>query len=134
MPLTKPVGFTFRVDARLEARKEERLAASDPGQALPERCEPKPPRFASLHGRPPPLASVAVVPFNFCTEQRAKERERFDAMVRRKEEDAEKVKEEVRRQEAEVEEREIRELRRRAVPKANAIPEWYADMPKRRPV
>ncbi|KAG9309069.1 hypothetical protein JVU11DRAFT_10951 [Chiua virens] len=78
------------------------------------------------------VPSVPAVPFFFCTEQRAKEREKFDEMVKRKEEEMQKLKEEERRREEEEEERAIRELRRKAVPKANEIPEWYADMPKKK--
>lgn len=75
---------------------------------------------------------MPVVPFFFCTEQRAKEREKFDGLVRRKEEEIQRLKEEQQRREAEEEERAIKELRRKAIPKANEIPEWYAGMPKRK--
>lgn len=147
-PLTKPAGFTFRVDARLEARKREELrpglAASEPwkthADAVPESQAPARPRqLLASH----PCASASTfsfhtdhqkpaMPFFFCTEQRAKEREKFDAMMKRKEEEMQRLKEERRRQEAEEEALVIRELRRKAVPKANDIPEWYADMPKKK--
>ncbi|KAH0825968.1 hypothetical protein J3R83DRAFT_7563 [Lanmaoa asiatica] len=138
-PLTKPVGFTFRVDARLGARKvEERLAVSEPAKthlhhAVPDIKALRASRQAELiFHRDGVVPNVPVVPFFFCTEQRAKEREKFDGMVRRKEEEMLRVKEEQRRREAEEEERTIKELRRKAIPKANEIPEWYADMPKRK--
>ena len=137
--LTKPVGFTFRVDARLEARKtEERLAMSEPGQAHPPHPVPEIKAHRASHPvaftfhREGVVPSIPVVPFLFCTEQRAKEREKFDEVLKRKEEDMQKLKEEERRREAEEEERAIKELRRKAIPKANEIPEWYADMPKRK--
>jgi hypothetical protein len=75
-----------------------------------------------------------IVPeeFRFTTEQRAKEREKFDEAVRVKQEGKEKVLEEGRAAKAVEEEREMREMRKRAVPKANTVPEWYATMPKRK--
>lgn len=138
-PLTKPVGFTFRVDSRLEARKaEERLAVSEPGKTHLLHPVPDFKVLRASHQaefgfhREGVVPSMPVVPFLFCTEQRAKEREKFDEMVRRKQEEMERLKEEQRRREAEEEERAIKELRRKAIPKANEVPEWYADMPKRK--
>ncbi|KAF8131417.1 hypothetical protein EV363DRAFT_1329982 [Boletus edulis] len=138
--LTKPVGFTFRVDARLEARKaEERLAVSEPGKTqlrcpVPEDKAYRTSRQAAFTFHRPEgiVPSVPAVPFFSYTEQRAKEREKFDEMVKRKEEDMQRLKEEQRRCNAEEEERAIKELRRKAIPKANEMPEWYADMPKRK--
>lgn len=138
--LTKPVGFTFRVDARLEARKaEERLAASEPWKThpLPPVPDIKAHRASQqaafiIHKREGVVPSVPVVPFFFYTEQRSKEREKFDELVKRKEEEMQRLKEEQRRREAEEEERAIKELRRKAIPKANEVPEWYAGMPKRK--
>lgn len=136
--LTKPVGFTFRVDARLEARKaEERLTVSEPGKTNPLHPVPE----AKAHRTSHPAAFIihkdsvvpsVPVPFFFCTEQRAKEREKFDEIVKRKDEEMKRLKEEQRQREAEEEERAIKELRRKAIPKANEIPGWYADMPKRK--
>jgi len=78
----------------------------------------------------PPL----IVPegFKFSTEQRAKERERFDEAVREKQKEKERQSEEERAAKAVEEERGIKEMRKRAVPKANAVPEWYASMPRRK--
>ena len=130
MSLTKPVGFTFRVDARLEARRTEaRLAASEPG--VPG-CKARLTSHQSAIVFQKEVVPSAPAPFYFYTEQRAKEREEFDAMVKHKEEEMEKLREEERRREAEEDAVEIRELRRKAVPKANAVPEWYADMPKKK--
>lgn len=52
-------------------------------------------------------------------------------MVRRKEDEMERVKEERRRALEEEEMRLVKELRKKAIPKANEVPEWYADAPKR---
>lgn len=137
-PLTKPAGFTFRVEARLEARKAEgRLAVSEPGKThllhVPDSKALRASHEAKMvFHREGVVPSMPVVPFFFCTEQRAKEREKFDGLVRRKEEEIQRLKEEQQRREAEEEERAIKELRRKAIPKANEIPEWYAGMPKRK--
>ena len=75
-----------------------------------------------------------IVPeeFKFSTEQRAKERGKFDLAVRVKQGERERQEEEERAARAVEEEREIKEMRKRTVPKANCIPEWYAAMPKRK--
>jgi len=70
--------------------------------------------------------------FKFSTEQRAKERERFDEAVRAKQKEKERQSEEERAAKAVEEERGIKEMRKSAVPKANSIPEWYASMPRRK--
>jgi len=145
--LTKPVAFTFRVDARLEARKADAHklhAASEPQPNSQSHHETGAvPLYDSHHGeawlrlrKENATATVATtaIPFVFSTEQRAKERAKFDAMVRHKEEEMARVREEARRRAEEEEEKEIREIRRRAVPKANEVPEWYAGMPKRKRV
>lgn len=123
----------------MEARKAEgRLAVSEPGKTHLLHPVPSSQALRASHQaefafhREGDVPSVPVVPFFFCTEQRAKEREKFDETVRRKQEEMERLKEERRRREAEEEERAIKELRRKAIPKANEIPEWYADMPKRK--
>ncbi|KAG1742611.1 uncharacterized protein EDB91DRAFT_287127 [Suillus paluster] len=77
------------------------------------------------------VAIVPGPPIMLSTEIRAREREKFDQMMRMKEEEIERAKEERRRQRDAEEEREIKELRKRAIPKANEVPEWYADMPKK---
>ena len=75
-----------------------------------------------------------IVPgeFRFSTEQRARERERFEEGVRVKQREKEQQLEQERAARAVEEEREIKEMRKRAVPKANSIPEWYASMPRRK--
>jgi hypothetical protein len=77
------------------------------------------------------VAPTVPIDFALSTATRAQERERFDEARRAREREAERAREEAARLRAEDEEREIRELRRRAVPKANEVPEWYAHAPKR---
>lgn len=62
---------------------------------------------------------------------RAKQRERFDEMMRQKEMDMDRVKEEQRKVREQEVELEVKQLRKKAVPKAHEVPEWYADAPKR---
>ena len=78
--------------------------------------------------------TALVIPegFRFSTEQRAREREKFDEGVRVKQREKERRLEEERAAKAVEEEREVKEMRKRAVPKANEIPEWYATMPRRK--
>lgn len=65
---------------------------------------------------------------------RAKEREKFDA-ERREREKAMEIQRQIReRERAEQEEREYREARKRTVIRANEIPEWYKDVPRRKEV
>lgn len=66
------------------------------------------------------------------TAQRAKEREVFDIHVREKELEREREAARLRKLREEDEEREIQELRRKAVPRANKVPEWYSEAPKRK--
>ena len=70
--------------------------------------------------------------FRFSTEQRARDREKFDEAMRVKQREKERQLEEDRAAKAVEEERGIKEMRKRAVPKANSVPEWYATMPKRK--
>lgn len=75
---------------------------------------------------------VVPQPFQLVTEQRIKERRKFDEMVKEKERERAQLEEQKRREKEEEEEREIRELRKRAIPKANVVPEWYKDAPKKK--
>ncbi|KAL1748867.1 hypothetical protein HDZ31DRAFT_60037 [Schizophyllum fasciatum] len=71
-------------------------------------------------------------PFQFHTDVRLREREAFDAKVkerlrREEEEEAE------RRRQAEMEaEQEVKQLRKRMVPRAHDVPEWYRSAPKKK--
>lgn len=134
--LTKPVEFHFHSDARIEARKagDSSIAKRprDPALAIPD--------FAALQtkhaqavaaGRRQGVHPTVPMPLPLHTEARAHEREKFDGARRGREAELERQREEQRRLQALREEEEVRELRRRAVPKANEIPEWYAHAPKR---
>ena len=70
-------------------------------------------------------------PLPLHTQARAAERERFDDARRAREAELEAQAAEQRRLLALAEEAEVRELRRRAVPRANEVPGWYARAPKR---
>lgn len=103
---------------------------------------PRPvPDFAALHAAH--AASLAahkaaavhpVVPeaFEMRLESRAREREAFEEARRQRELEAQRAAEERRKEREEEEEREYLEARRRAVPKANVVPDWYRDAPKRK--
>lgn len=128
------------MNARLEARKEEKFAATeqDHMESVGRQRHPIP-NFKALHEaheastacRKLVVPTVPAPPIMLNTEIRAREREKFNEMIRMKEEDLERAKEEHRRQREAEEEREIKELRRQAIPKANEVPKWYADMPKK---
>ena len=126
--------FHFESDARLEARRTGFVDGT-----LRQPTYPPIPDFKTLHeaqARDAAARRDHVVPtqaqgFHFSTETRAHEREKYDEARRAREEEAERLLDEKRRLEALREEEEIRELRRRAVPKANQVPEWYQHAPKR---
>lgn len=76
------------------------------------------------------VAPVVPLPIELSTETRAKERAKFDERIREKEREMEIVMEMRKRQREEEEEREIKELRKKAVPRAHEVPEWYREAPK----
>ena len=130
-----PVEFHFESEARLEARRTG-LTKRAPDEAVLRRQE----HYKALHeAQARELAAkkneyihpVQPQEVHLNTEIRAQERERWEEARRAREREAERLLEEKRRLEALQEEEEIRELRRRAVPKANAIPDWYQYAPKR---
>ncbi|PIL31312.1 hypothetical protein GSI_06010 [Ganoderma sinense ZZ0214-1] len=97
------------------------------------------PDFKALHAahestmaqRRADVHRTVPVGFDFATDARAQDRNRFEEGRRARERELEQQAEERRRQRELEEEAEVRELRRRAVPKANEVPEWYALAPKR---
>jgi hypothetical protein len=98
------------------------------------------PDFAVLHaaheasvaaGRAAAIHPVIPKPFNLQSEKRAEERREFERGRQQREEEAARLAELRRREQEAEEEREYRDARKRAVPKANAVPEWYRDIPKR---
>jgi myo-inositol catabolism protein IolC len=87
---------------------------------------------ASQAHRKENIHPVIPQPFHWATDERIKERQEFDEVVKEKEREREILLEQIRKEKAEDEEMEIRELRKRAVPKANAVPDWYKDAPKKK--
>lgn len=123
-----PVAFTFQSDKRLESRKTSRLDPKDiesAAKSTSTHANPEPQR-AKREVKPPPPGPV------FRTELRAKERKRFEEMVRTKEVEMEQKRAEERRKREEEEEREVSELRRKAIPRAHEVPDWYAEVPKKK--
>ena len=126
----------------MEARKAEYVSDRDRSLSRrKERTQLAPvPDFKSLHThheveiahRKENIHPTIPLPFEFHTDERAKERERFDRMIRDKERELERVMEQRRREREENEEREVRELRKKAVPKAHQVPEWYNEAPKKK--
>jgi Targeting protein for Xklp2 (TPX2) domain len=131
------------LDARMEACKTENeekslrkglKMADEAVQAVPDFKAFRMTRSASVNVRKEQKVPVVPECFNFSTETRAKEREKFDEHVRARQREIERQLEERRRQREIDEQREIKEMRRRAIPKANEVPEWYANVPKRKRV
>lgn len=86
---------------------------------------------ASVAFRKEHIAPTIPVTPDLNTKYRAKEREKFDELMRSKEEEMEHVREEKRKQQEVEDEKEMREIRKRAIPKAHDVPDWYASAPKR---
>ncbi|KAL5519583.1 hypothetical protein ACEPAH_1266 [Sanghuangporus vaninii] len=74
--------------------------------------------------------TIPVSP-HFMVDTRLAQRHKFDDAQRAKEKEAERIREEQRRAKEAEEEREWREARKRTIPRANQIPEWYTQVPKR---
>jgi hypothetical protein len=133
-------GFNFRLDA--DARRpelEEKENQISTGRKRVHARHPIP-DFKALHAsqeaklttrraKPNPILPL---PLHLSTEERMRERRKFDGMMKEKEKENQRAMEERRRQREEEEEREIREMRRRAVPKAHEVPDWYNTAPRRR--
>jgi hypothetical protein len=136
---TKPVGFNFRLEARIEARRVE-LEEKEKNTTTGRRGRLPVPDFKALHTaeeakvavRKERYAPVFPMPLHLSTDDRARERQKFDGMIKEKEREVERALEERKRDREAEEEKEVREIRRRAVPKAHEIPEWYTKAPKRK--
>ncbi|KAG8707922.1 hypothetical protein FRC09_001535 [Ceratobasidium sp. 395] len=136
---TVPVEFTFRSDLRMKPSVETPLPNAIP-IALPM------PDFAAAHAAAEAanlarrertqeafLAAQAELEawreskheIGSVTARRAAERAVFDAALKVKEAEAERMRLEAKRLEDEKEAAEIKEMRKRMVPKANPVPEWY---------
>ncbi|KAG8772049.1 hypothetical protein FRC12_003268 [Ceratobasidium sp. 428] len=136
---TVPVEFTFRSDLRMKPPVETPLPNAIP-IALPM------PDFVAAHAAAEAanlarrertqeafLAAQAELEawreskheIGSVTARRAAERAVFDAALKVKEAEAERMRLEAKRLEDEKEAAEVKEMRKRMVPKANPVPEWY---------
>jgi len=98
------------------------------------------PDFKTLHAqheaeiahRKENIHPTVPLPLELHTNERAKERGNFDQMRKEKERELERAMEQRRREREEDEEREVRELRKKAVPRAHEVPEWYKEAPRKK--
>ncbi|KAJ6601664.1 hypothetical protein B0H10DRAFT_673261 [Mycena sp. CBHHK59/15] len=135
---TVSVAFNYQLDAKKDVRREDGSRPASSGSTNRKASSHAVPDFKSLHAsldaqrairRVTPTVPIPIV---FHTDVRAKEREAFDEQVREKEREREAEKELTQREREEEEVREVRELRKRAVPKAHEVPAWYKDVPRTR--
>ncbi|KAF7358723.1 hypothetical protein MSAN_01211300 [Mycena sanguinolenta] len=134
------VAVEFSIQSTGTQPEAERPTVQDPGKT--QQLHPKPysiPDFKAIHAtlaaqnalRRSQLAPTVPVPIAFSTDIRAKERELFDEKVREKERELEVAREVQRREREQEEARELKDLRKRAIPKAHEVPDWYKEAPKR---
>lgn len=148
---TVPHAFRFETDSRSNDRKKEFEAklktweqrASIESSSNTHAIRKPLPDFRGLHAaqgaglsnmaarRREAIAPTIPVAPHFVMDNRMTERQKFEDARRTREEQAERMREEKRRLREEEEEREWREARKRAVPRANVVPEWYVDAPKK---
>ncbi|CUA71700.1 Proteoglycan 4 [Rhizoctonia solani] len=142
---TVPIPFTFRSELRMKSQSSEGgLPAATPIAApMPD--------FAAAHAaaeaanlarrqRAQEAFLAAQAELESCrhskhtiggeTARRAAERAVFDAAMKVKEAEAERIRNEQRKLDAEKQAAEIREMRRRMVPKANPVPDFYKYAPR----
>ncbi|TFK56824.1 hypothetical protein OE88DRAFT_60105 [Heliocybe sulcata] len=134
---TRPIEFHFKSELRLDVRKaqHEENPKSTLKRSASRYVNPIPDfkaGQATLAARRERPTRLVPVPFEFSTTIRAREREKFEEGRRAREQELQRQMEERRRVKEMEEEKEIQELRRRAVPKANPVPDWYADAPKKK--
>lgn len=134
---TKPVEFKFQSDTRTRARKGENEGSLSKNQ---QHATLGVPDFKTLHAaheaqsahRKENVVPVVPFPIRFKTDERVKERQKFDERMKLKEREMERAMEQRRREREEEEEREVKALRKRAIPKAHEVPEWYKEAPKKK--
>ncbi|KAJ3781609.1 hypothetical protein GGU10DRAFT_379371 [Lentinula aff. detonsa] len=140
---TRSDGFKFHSDMRIEARKTDSIVRNHeekPRKKQKLHTAYTVPNFeASRSAQDVLLTSlkdhirpVFPLPVEMHTDARARERSKFDELVREKELQASRALKEKKRQQAEEEKREIKEQRKKAIPKAHPVPEWYKDAPRRK--
>lgn len=143
---TRPVAFQLHTEAR-EARrgggehgKESAESDSHSQSQRDKKYLSTIPDFKALHAahnaelalRKENIRPTIPLPIRWETDERVKERQKFDEMMKEKEREQERLMEVRRREQEEQEEREVRELRKKAIPKAHEVPEWYKEAPKRK--
>jgi Targeting protein for Xklp2 (TPX2) domain len=139
MRATVPHEFRFQVDTRLEARKCQLEKVDERSDNSKLKSKHSIPDFKALHAaheaelalRKENIHPIVPVPPKFETDARMKERHKFEEQVREKELQRHLELEQKRKERQEREEEEIRELRKKAIPKAHEVPEWYRDAPKK---
>ncbi|KAF8971887.1 hypothetical protein BDZ97DRAFT_1753121 [Flammula alnicola] len=146
---TKPVAFQSHTESRVEVRKvehghgKERAESQSQSQAQSQREKKYHvpiPDFKAMHAAQEAKLALlkenihptVPLPIKWETDQRVKERQKFDEMVREKEREQARLMEERRVEREEQEERELRELRKKAIPKAHEVPEWYKEAPRKK--
>ncbi|KAF8902191.1 hypothetical protein CPB84DRAFT_1776097 [Gymnopilus junonius] len=141
---TRPVEFKLQTDSRLETRTRKgnpgNESTSSYSRSRSQREKRPIPDFKAIHAaqeaelvlRKENIRPIVPLPIKWETEERLRERHKFDDMVREKERENTRLMEEKRKEQAEQEERELRELRKKAIPKANEVPEWYKEAPKKK--
>lgn len=138
---TKPTEQIFPSELQLDVHQielNERLLNSETERRA--KLQKSIPNFKALHAaelqasiafRQAHIAPTVPISPELNTEFRAKEREKFEELMRRKVEEMDRVKETKRKEREAEEERELKELRKKTIPKANEVPEWYAAAPRR---
>ncbi|KAJ3902949.1 hypothetical protein F5879DRAFT_990563 [Lentinula edodes] len=140
---TRPVGFDFRSDMRIEVHKTSvsvREHNEEPPRKRKLHTSYTVPDFKSSHAAQDALLTslkgrikpVAPLPVEMHTDVRARERSKFNEHIREKEIQASQALEERKRQQVEEEEKELKERRKKAIPKAHPVPDWYKDAPRRK--
>ncbi|KAJ4464371.1 hypothetical protein J3R30DRAFT_3767145 [Lentinula aciculospora] len=140
---TRPVGFNFQSDRRIEARQTDSTIRNQEEQprkrqklhtayAIPDFKASHSVQDALLTSIKGQIKPVVPLQVEMHTDARARERGKFNDQLREKELQARRAHEERKRQQAKDEERELKEQRKKAIPKANLVPDWYKDAPRRK--
>lgn len=136
---TKPEPFNFSVSSRSNSRASTFASQSRASRSTSSRVNPVP-DYKALHASHNALMAsrrqhvhpTIPIPLELSTESRAKERARFDEIMREKEHEQQRLEEEERRKKEAEELMELKELRKRTFVKAHEVPEWYKDAPRRK--
>lgn len=136
---TKPEPFSFSLDSRSSSRASTSKFQSRSSHSTSTRVHPIP-DYRALHAshnamlasRRNQIHPTVPLSLELSTESRAKERARFDELLKEKEQEQARMEDEEKRKKAEEELNEVKELRKRAMVKAHEVPEWYKDAPRRK--